>query len=109
MTNEIVENLITDLTNVLTEEYDKYENGERNGAIIESEKFNGIIRIGKDLHYSQGQVFYYRNDGASINIIDSQLCIINIDEKVRLDNVKLNSKEFEFVNETISLGKSKTR
>ena len=33
----------------------------------------------------------------------------NIDEDVRLDNVELGSKELEFVNETISLGKTKIR
>ncbi len=101
---------ISSLKNVLIEEYDNYENGNRNGTLIESEKFNGFIRIGKALHPDQGEITYMKSDGKSI-VIRNLNCFVNIDGKneVSIKSIKPDSKEFEFINQTIGICNTKTK
>ena len=104
------QDIISSLKKVLIEEYDNYENGNRNGTLIESEKFDGFIRIGKDLHSDQGEIAYMKNDGKSIVIRDFN-CFVNIDgeNNVLIKSIKLDSKEFDFINQTIEIGNAKTK
>ena len=51
-----------------------------------------------------------KNDGKSIVIRDFN-CFVNIDgeNNVLIKSIKLDSKEFDFINQTIEIGKAKTK
>ncbi len=105
--------IIKDLKNILTCEYDIIEQGERHGTIVFSEKLGGYIRIGQGCHYDFNELAFMRINRTSVYIKDSDNLIGYIcadgENQVELREAKLNSKEFEFVNEIIQLGKQKTK
>ncbi len=107
-----------DLLNELRESfitlYDKYNNGNRNGALIFIEELDGYLRIGIELNFDQSQISFMNSDYSLIDIHSNNINSTNVrfmDGKIRsLKDIEEDSPEYYFLTEMlekIKKGKSK--
>lgn len=104
-----MDNSKQDLLNELRESfitlYDKYNNGNRNGALIFIEELNGYLRIGKELDFDQNQISFLNSDYSLIDIrsndINSTSVRLGKGEIKRLKDIGEDSPEYVFLTEIL--------
>ena len=104
-----MDNSKQDLLNELRESfitlYDKYNNGNRNGALIFIEELNGYLRMGTELNFDQSQISFMNNDYSLIDIHSNNINSTNVrfmnGEIKRLKDIGEDSPEYVFLTEIL--------
>lgn len=108
------QDLFNELRQSLISLYDKYNNGNRNGALIFIEELDGYLRMGKELDFDQSQITFMNNYYSLINIhsnnINSTTVRFEDGEIKGLKDIEEDSPEYVFLTEILKKaekGKSK--
>ena len=106
---ELLHNLRESLTNL----YDDYTKGNRNGTAIFVDELNGFLRMGKELDFDQSQISFMNISNSFIklsNNIKSSTVRFENKEEISLRDIEEDSPEYVFLTEILKKaekGKSK--